>query len=104
KGGHSGLLSPLAEHDCGYSGPLSPLAELARDALRLHRAALEEKVTSVLLKSMPILYFGNEVGYRASKRRILTVGLNPSYHEFPDADPFARFPNARPIKNEAAFY
>ena len=40
----------------------------------------------------PILFFGNLVAYRASPRRVLTVGLNPSLHEFPEGTPFRRFP------------
>ena len=42
--------------------------------------------------SIPILYFGDLEAYRASKLRIITVGLNPSREEFPRANPFQRFP------------
>ncbi len=44
---------------------------------------------------MPILFFGDLHAYRASPLRVLTVGLNPSLHEFPFDDPFRRFPLAR---------
>jgi len=40
----------------------------------------------------PILFFGDLDAYRASPLRVLTVGLNPSLHEFPAGNPFQRFP------------
>ena len=42
--------------------------------------------------AVPILFFGNLEAYRASPLRVLTVGLNPSLHEFPSDRPFRRFP------------
>ena len=45
--------------------------------------------------AVPILFFGDLHAYRASPLRVLTVGLNPSLHEFPVDDPFRRFPLAR---------
>ena len=42
----------------------------------------------------PILFFGDLHAYRASPLRLLTVGLNPSLHEFPTDEPFRRFPLA----------
>ena len=42
--------------------------------------------------AVPILFFGDLVAYRASPLRVLTVGLNPSLHEFPKNQPFRRFP------------
>ena len=42
----------------------------------------------------PILFFGDFPAYRDSPVRVLTVGLNPSLHEFPDGEPFQRFPLA----------
>jgi len=42
----------------------------------------------------PILFFGDLHAYQASSLRVLTVGLNPSLHEFPADDPFRRFPVA----------
>ena len=44
--------------------------------------------------SIPILFFGDLNAYRASPLRVLTVGLNPSLHEFPSGRPFSRFPLA----------
>ena len=40
----------------------------------------------------PILFFGDLAAYRTSALRVLTVGLNPSLHEFPEEEPFRRFP------------
>lgn len=42
----------------------------------------------------PVLYFGNAAAYRASPLRVVTVGLNPSDREFPQHDPWLRFPGA----------
>lgn len=42
----------------------------------------------------PILFFGDLDAYRASPLRVVTVGLNPSRHEFPTGTPFRRFPLA----------
>lgn len=42
--------------------------------------------------AVPILFFGDLDAYRASPLRVLTVGLNPSLHEFPSDRPFRRFP------------
>ena len=43
---------------------------------------------------MPILFFGDLNAYVASRKRVLTVGLNPSLREFPADSPFRRFPDA----------
>ena len=40
----------------------------------------------------PILFFGDLDAYLSSTLRILTVGKNPSWQEFPACDPFRRFP------------
>lgn len=44
--------------------------------------------------SVPILFFGDLEAYLASPLRVVTVGLNPSLHEFPADEPFRRFPLA----------
>ena len=36
----------------------------------------------VVNPSIPILYFGDEVAYRKSKLKVITVGKNPSLNEF----------------------
>ena len=41
--------------------------------------------------AVPILFFGDLNAYQASPLRVLTVGLNPSLHEFPADQPFRRF-------------
>ena len=46
----------------------------------------------VVKPSVPIAFFGDSNAYQASRLRIVTVGLNPSLHEFPSNHPFTRFP------------
>ena len=53
-------------------------------------AALPSRVSP----AVPILFFGDLPAYRSSPLRVLTVGLNPSLHEFPADAPFRRFPRA----------
>jgi len=67
-----------------------PLLELVESAWQIFddAARFRERVTP----SAPILFFGDLHGYRNSRFRILTVGLNPSLHEFPTDSPFFRFP------------
>ena len=47
--------------------------------------------------SAPILFFGDADAYGSSPQRVVTVGLNPSWREFPAGDPFCRFPLAADI-------
>ena len=47
-----------------------------------------------VVPAVPILFFGDLDAYRSSPLRVLTVGLNPSRREFPEGDPFRRFPLA----------
>ena len=50
------------------------------------------ELPSRVTPAAPILFFGNLDAYCASPLRLLTVGLNPSLHEFPTGEPFQRFP------------
>ena len=50
--------------------------------------------TCRVTRAVPILFFGDLDAYRASPLRVVTVGLNPSLHEFPSCEPFRRFPLA----------
>ena len=52
---------------------------------------------SCVSPSIPILFFGDLHAYFSSRVRVLTVGLNPSLHEFPADSPFRRFPLAEGI-------
>jgi hypothetical protein len=52
---------------------------------------------TVVKTSMPILWFGDSAAYFNSRVRVVTVGLNPSRVEFPQADRFLRFPSARDL-------
>lgn len=47
---------------------------------------------SRITPAAPILFFGDLDAYAVSPLRVLTVGLNPSLHEFPVGEPFRRFP------------
>ena len=49
---------------------------------------------SRVIPAIPILFFGDLDAYVNSQPRVLTVGLNPSQNEFPEGDPFQRFPLA----------
>ncbi len=58
-----------------------------------HAVALPSRVSP----SLPILFFGNLHAYFSSRVRVLSVGLNPSLHEFPADSPFRRFPLAEGV-------
>ena len=68
---------------------LSPSVALAWRAFD-RASALPSRVTP----AVPILFFGDLDAYLTSPLRVLTVGLNPSLHEFPADEPFRRFPLA----------
>lgn len=63
--------------------------ELVALAWRAFDRAL--KLPSCVKSSVPILFFGDYQKYQSAMTRILTVGLNPSLHEFPTDDPLKRF-------------
>ena len=71
------------------------LGEVVAGAWRTfgHAAVLPSRVSP----SLPILFFGDVHAYFSSRMRVLTVGLNPSLHEFPADSPFRRFPLAEGI-------
>jgi hypothetical protein len=69
---------------------------LIDEAWRLYR---QTSYPCVVRPSIPILYFGNLPQYAASPLKVITVALNPSHHEFPVHDRFARF---RPAAGIAA--
>ena len=58
-----------------------------------HAATLPSRVSP----AAPVLFFGDLAAYQASRLRVLTVGLNPSLHEFPPDSPFRRFPLAEGV-------
>lgn len=49
----------------------------------------------VVKDSFPIVWFGNTKKFFNSKIKVITIGLNPSFHEFPETDSELRFPRAR---------
>ena len=70
-----------------YGQHCFPLVEQAWRAFD-RAARLPVRVTP----AAPILFFGDLDAYWTSPLRILTVGLNPSLSEYPDDEPFRRFP------------
>ena len=68
---------------------LSPSVALAWRAFD-RASGLSSRVTP----AAPILFFGDLDAHLTSPLRVLTVGLNPSLHEFPNDKPFLRFPLA----------
>ena len=67
---------------------------LGDEAWRIYR---ETQDPCVVRPSIPILYFGDRQRYLSSPLKIITVGLNPSHHEFPVGDRFVRFRPAEAI-------
>lgn len=74
----------------------SAMHELVHDAWDLYDRA--ESQAHVVRPSIPILFFGDSEAYKHSGRRIVTVGLNPSRVEFPEGEPFRRFPVAASLR------
>ena len=72
------------------SGQRVTLDQAVRRAWRAHDNAAD--LMTRVNPSIPILFFGDLNAYRESPLRVLTVGLNPSLHEFPSDGPFSRFP------------
>ena len=60
---------------------------LIKESLKLYKKAPPDIKTGI-----PILYFGDRRAYEKSPIRVVTVGLNPSWKEFPDN--VDRFPAA----------
>jgi hypothetical protein len=75
------------------SAPMGRIVDLVDRAWDLYAAA----GATVVKPSMPILWFGDSAAYFNSRVRVVTVGLNPSRVEFPEADRFLRFPSARSL-------
>ena len=69
------------------------------EAVALAWAAFERAATlpARVSPAAPVLFFGDLAAYQASRLRVLTVGLNPSLHEFPPDSPFRRFPLAEDV-------
>ena len=68
------------------------LLGLVRTARHLYETNRKHKW--VIEPGMPVLFFGDILGFEASYPRVATVGLNPSLHEFPKHAPFKRFGGA----------
>lgn len=63
---------------------------LLNQAIACHHGEFSPEIT--VKPNIPILYFGDLDAYIESKLKIVTVGINPSYVEFPTGNPFQRFP------------
>ena len=58
--------------------------------------AKQAVVPEIIAKdTFPIVWFGNTKKFFRSKIKVITIGLNPSFHEFPETDSELRFPGAR---------
>jgi hypothetical protein len=75
------------------------LEALANRAWEDHFAARAQFPNVVPATCAPVLFFGDLAAYRASPLKIVTVGLNPSDREFPQANPWQRFPGGQQGEN-----
>lgn len=73
---------------------------LIDEAWRIHQHAASMATGRVALPSMPILFFGDLNRYWSSPRRVITVGLNPSNREFPNDNPWTRFPGGATLLDD----
>src|SRR5215211_7469174 len=89
----AGARQVLLARMMGKRHQMEPLID---EAWRLYRQTSDP---CVVRPSIPILYFGDLPRYAASPLKVITVALNPSHHEFPIYDRFARF---RPAADIAA--
>ena len=80
---------PRAEHVCKRVARQMRLVQALMQAW--HAFDRASGLSSRVAPAMPILFFGDVDAYRISPLRVLTVGLNPSLHEFPADEPFRRF-------------
>ena len=81
------------------------MTELLAEEVALAWRAFRRRRSVVVRPAAPILFFGDLGAYRTSPLRVVTVGLNPSRHEFPADAPFRRFPLlARGIGGETTRY
>lgn len=77
---HEPLIPSMCRRD------LEPLVRNAWDAYD------QAPVPCRLTPAAPILFFGDLDAYLKSPIRVLTVALNPSSSEFPEINPYERFP------------
>ena len=70
--------------------PWKDLLRLSEEACKFYQKAITWRF--VVHPSMPIPFFGDLKGYWGSRKRVITVGLNPSAEEFSGRKRFERFP------------
>jgi hypothetical protein len=73
----------------------STIHELIRTSWQMY--ARFERQSFLVKPSIPILFFGDSSKYFSSRLKVITLGLNPSKAEFPEADRFSRFDAARSV-------
>lgn len=79
------------------------LQDLAREAWEHYFDMVEDsECIEIIVKTMPILYFGNYNAYMDSRKKIITAALNPSCSEFPRGNEgeFLRFPKSSCLKTD----
>ena len=86
---HDAALYVADSTDCRRSPSRMSVANLVTHAMHVYDRAMERPCC--VRPAVPILFFGNLDAWLKSPVRVLTVGLNPSWHEFPDHEPFHRF-------------
>src|SRR6185295_19718522 len=69
--------------------------ELVRESWQIYNQF--ENQPFLVKPSIPILFFGDSNKYFSSGLRVITLGLNPSKIEFPEANRFLRFGKAHNI-------
>jgi ribosomal protein S27AE len=75
---------------------ISDLGELIQRAVSSYKRSHDSSIP-ITSPSIPIVYFGDLPEYMRSGLKVITVGLNPSYHEFPSRNRFMRFPEAKDV-------
>jgi len=53
--------------------------------------SIDKNMYRIKYPSIPLVYFGDYISYKKSPIKIVTLGLNPSYKEFPGNNKFSRF-------------
>lgn len=81
------------------------MEELAKKVWRdFNKLKEDPRIKSVIVDTVPILYFGDYESYKNSNIKIVTVSLNPSNQEFLDKGDteyrFFRFPEAEGLKGK----
>jgi hypothetical protein len=74
---------------------LAALTAVAKEACEFYKQSQSSNWDFIVRDSIPIVLFGDLDDYWDSPWRVITVGLNPSNHEFPERNPWQRFPDGK---------